>query len=348
MALEEEVKELIVESLMLDDVKPETIVTVSFAKVVRATLQAYVTGYGTVETSPTGGARLAASVSGRVVAVPALEGASVNAGATLVQLDTRAADAAVIRAQTAVATTEKSLARQTQLQAADGTSARALLDAEDRLAAARADLATAQFQQSQLAIRAPVAGTVTRLNVKPGEWLEAGKEIGELVNFDRLVLNAQIASSEASVVRNGQSAGLLTRLGGDEKSIATGNVEFVAPRVTSGTDSVLVRITLPPGAPVRAGQFFGVRLVTEERSQRLAVPRESVYTDGDGQSTLSIVTGEVARQITVQTGLRDGDLVEVSGPGLAEGTTVVTLGSYALPKETRIRVLATPATEAAK
>jgi len=50
----------------------------------------------------------------------------------------------------------------------------------------------------------------------------------------------------------------------------------------------------------------------------------------------------------VQVGLRDGDLVEISGDGIAEGATVVTVGAYGLPKETKIRVL-TPATkEAAK
>lgn len=331
-----------------EEKKPETVVTVSVGKVVRSTLRAYVTGYGTVETSPTGGARLAAAASGLVVAVPVLEGASVAAGVTLVQLDSRAADAALVRARTAVANAEKSLARQTQLQAADGTSARALQEAEDRLAAAQAELAAAQLQHSQLAIRAPLAGTIARLTVKPGEWLDAGKEVGELVNFDRLVLHAQVSAAEASAVRAGQSAALLARLGSDEKPVATGTVDLVAPRVTPGTDSVLVRVTLPPGAPLRAGQFCGVRLVTEERTDRLAVPRESVYTDGEGQSTLSVVTGDVARQITVQAGLRDGDLVEVTGTGLAEGTTVVTIGSYALPKETKIRMLASAAKEAAK
>ena len=41
----------------------------------------------------------------------------------------------------------------------------------------------------------------------------------------------------------------------------------------------------------------------------------------------------------MKTGLRDGDLVEVEGDGVTEGATVVTLGSYALPKETKVRVM---------
>ena len=81
------------------------------------------------------------------------------------------------------------------------------------------------------------------------------------------------------------------------------------------------------------------RIVIEERRDRLAVPRASVYTDHDGQSTLSIVEGGVARRKVVKVGLRDGALVEVAGEGVGEGATVVTTGSYALPEETKVRIL---------
>jgi membrane fusion protein (multidrug efflux system) len=100
-----------------------------------------------------------------------------------------------------------------------------------------------------------------------------------------------------------------------------------------------VRVSVPPGAGLILGQFVRVRIITEEREGKLAVPREAVYTDHDGQTTLSVVEGDNAIQKTVKAGLRDGDLVEVEGEGLKEGETVVTLGSYALPKETKVRIL---------
>lgn len=337
-----------------DEKKPEIVVAVSVAKVVRTTLQSTVTAYGTVETSPgmggnqpAGGARLASAASGLVIAVPGVEGTQVAKGAVIAQLDARAADAAVIRAQATITAAEKSRARQSQLQAADGTSERAYQEAEERLAAARGELASAQFLQSQLAIRAPLAGTLTRLNVKPGEWLDVGKEVGEIVDPARLVLAVSVPSTEAAALRPGQTANAFSRLSAEEKPVATATVQYVSSQVSAGTDSVLVRLSLPPESSLRAGQFLAVRIVTEKRDGRLAVPRESVYTDHDGQSTLSIVEGEVAKQKVVKVGLRDGALVEVEGEGVAEGSTVVTLGSYALPKETKVRVLA-PTKEAAK
>jgi len=37
--------------------------------------------------------------------------------------------------------------------------------------------------------------------------------------------------------------------------------------------------------------------------------------------------------------VRDGDLVEVEAEGLKEGYTVVTVGAYGLPQQTKVRVV---------
>lgn len=330
-----------------EEKKPETSVAVSVAKIVRTTLHGYVTAYGVVEgapvtgpNQPAGGAKLAPGIAGLVTSVNAAEGARVEKGAVIVQLDSRAADAAVQRAQAAATAAEKARARQVQMQAAEGTSERALQEAEAQLAAAKADLAAAQQMQSLLAVRAPIAGTIARLQVRPGEWLDVGKEVGEIVDPDRLVISTQVPAAEAAGLQANQEASVYAR-SSDEKPVAQATVQFVSPQVTPGSDAVLVRLTLPKASGVRAGQLVAARITTETHADRLAVPREAVYTDPDGHSTLSIVEGDMARQKVVQTGLRDGALIEVSGEGVSEGATVVTVGSYALPKETKVRVLTT-------
>jgi membrane fusion protein (multidrug efflux system) len=58
----------------------------------------------------------------------------------------------------------------------------------------------------------------------------------------------------------------------------------------------------------------------------------------DKKANIALVEGDQAKQREVTTGLRDGNLVEVSGEGLQEGMAVVTEGAYGLPPETRIRV----------
>jgi multidrug efflux pump subunit AcrA (membrane-fusion protein) len=82
-----------------------------------------------------------------------------------------------------------------------------------------------------------------------------------------------------------------------------------------------------------------LRIVSDEHANRLAVPIDSVVRDEDGASVIAIVEGDHARQVPVTTGLRDQDLIEINGPGLRSGMTVVTAGAYGLPAETRIRVI---------
>jgi membrane fusion protein (multidrug efflux system) len=66
------------------------------------------------------------------------------------------------------------------------------------------------------------------------------------------------------------------------------------------------------------------------------VPRDSVVKVED-EEVVYVVEGDKAVQTPVKTGLRDGNLVEVMGEGLKEGDTIVTVGAYGLPKETKIK-----------
>jgi membrane fusion protein, multidrug efflux system len=96
---------------------------------------------------------------------------------------------------------------------------------------------------------------------------------------------------------------------------------------------------VPKGAGLRLGQFVTARISSEEHKDRLVVPAASVVKDPDEGAVISIVAGDRATRKAVKTGLREGDLVEIQGEGLSEGQTVVTVGAYGLPKETKVRVL---------
>lgn len=326
-----------------EEEKAPTEVAVQVGKVARVTLRARVDAYGTVEAEPAGGgkpagaARLSAPGAGIVMAVPVKEGERVEAGSVVVKLDDRVALAQVQKARHAVEFAEQQVARQNKLKTVDGTSEKVIQEAAQQLAAAQSELATAQAQLALVQLTSPLAGVVARINVQPGQTVEPNTVVAEVLDPARLVATVNLPAAEAASLKAGQPAELLAER--DAKAAAEGKVLYVSPQVDAKTATVLVRISVPPDSGLRSGQFVHVRVITEERAGKLAVPREAVYTDHDGQSTLSIVEGDVAKQRTVKTGLRDGGLVEVEGEGVTEGATVVTLGSYALPKETKVRVV---------
>ncbi len=353
-----------------DEQPGPTEVAVQVAKVSRVTLRERVDAYGTVEPEPAlpdkpaASSRIASPTAGIVVEAGVSEGLTVKQGAVLFRLDARAADAAVAKARQTVGTTlaaiekakqvlkfaELNLDRQQRLMKIEGTSPKLLQDAESRVAAARAELAVAsaesaaanadlgatETQRALLTVTAPLSGTVTRVHVKPGEAVELNTVLAELVDLDRLVVSAGVPAAELGALKTDQPVELLSGA-----TRATGAVVFISPEMDAKTGTALVRVSVPVNAGLRPGQFVHLRIVTQERAGRLAVPREAVYTDPDGQNTLSIVEGDTARQKIVKVGLRDGELVEVEGDGLTEGATVVTIGSYALPEETKVRVIET-------
>jgi membrane fusion protein (multidrug efflux system) len=310
-----------------EEAKPDTEVPVHVGKITRATLRAYVTAYGTVEPEPAGerpaaSARIAASVPGVVTAVKCAEGQRVEKGAALFQLDSRAADVAVAFA-------EKNLDRQRKLLQVEGTSQKALQEAEQQLAAARA-------QQALLQIQSPLAGTVTHVNVNPGEAVDLTTTLAEVIDLDRLVVSANVPSAELAALKVGQPAEVLA-----DKSAApvSGSLSYISQQVDAKTGTALVRAALPANSGLHPGQFVTLRIVSEEHKDCLAVPVESMVKDAEGVTVIALVQNDKAVQKPVKTGLRDGGLVEVEADGLQADMTVVTEGAYALPKETKVRVL---------
>jgi membrane fusion protein, multidrug efflux system len=296
-----------------EEKKPEAQVPVHVAKITRATLRSYVTAYGNVEPEPKAGARVGVGMAGVVTAVDCVEGQCVEKGALLFELDGRAAEVAVKFA-------EKSLERQKKLAAAENTSQKLLQEAEQQLAAARA-------QQALLQIQSPIAGVVTKVNVKPGEAADLTTVLAEVVDLNRLVVSMNVSSAELALLKAGQPVEVLTP---DSTNAVNTSLSFTSPQVDTKTGSGLARAGLPPNCGLRPGQFVKVRVVSEERKDCLAVPVTSLAKDATGATFIALVEDDKAVLKPVKAGLRDGDLVEVEGDGVEADKTVVTEGAYGL------------------
>jgi membrane fusion protein (multidrug efflux system) len=316
-----------------------TDVGVHVGQIVRATLHRYVTAYGTVEPEPpgpgrpAGGAVIAAPTGGLLTEIACSEGQSVAKGALLFRFDTRLAEAAVAKAAQAVTTAEQAHERQKKLLEVEGTSQKNLQQAELELSSARSELAAARTELSLLEVRALLAGTVVRIDVRLGQSVEPNAVLAEVIALDRLVVTAQVPSRDAGHLKAGQAV-----VWGDG-NVAPGEVLIVGRDVDPKTDTVLVRAALPAGAGLRPGQFLTVRIVAEERRGVLAVPEESVVPGPEGSPVLMMVEGDKAVPKPVKPGLKDAGLIEVEGEGLAEGQVVVTTDAYNITGETKIHIL---------
>ena len=288
-----------------------SIVTVQTGVLQRMTLHRYVTGYGMVEAAPAttdqpaAGAELAAPSAGIVVAVNVIAGQHVEKGDVLVDLSSVAV--------------KQEVARQKKLYAQHNTSLKALQDAQAQLT----------LQQ----VIAPVAGTVTRLDVMPGEVVDVNTVVAEVVDLNRLAVSAQIPAADATDLKAGEEVRVLI------EPPVTATLSFVSPAVDPKTGSVLARALLPSDSGLRPGQFVQLKIITAVHTDCLAAPEASAVTDINGHSVISLAKGDEAMQTPVQTGFRENGWVEVAGAGLKEGDSVVTVGAYGLPDKTKIQVV---------
>jgi membrane fusion protein (multidrug efflux system) len=292
------------------DEKVVTEVSIQTGKITSATLHGYVQGYGMIEPAPAttnqsaASAQLAAPSAGVVTKMNIVEGQQVTNGQVLLELNSQAAEAEV--------------ERQEKLYAQQNTSLKNLQEAEAQLAL--------------LQVTAPLSGTVVSVNVKPGQAVDLTTVVAEVMDLNRLAVNAEIPSAEANDLKSGESLEVL----GEHP--ATAELSFVSPNVNKDNDTVLVRALLLKDSGLRPGQFVSLRIVTMVHTNCLAVPVESVVTDENGKSVIALVKGDEATQMPVQTGLRENGLVEIAASEIKEGDVVVTVGTYGLPEKTKIRV----------
>jgi len=309
-----------------------TVVTVQTGALNLVTLHRYVSGFGTVEPAPAtadqpaASAPLAAPSAGVVTKINVVEGQHVEQGDVLMELNSATMTAASAAQQ---------VERQQKLYAQQNTSLKNLQDAETQLALLR--------------VTAPLSGTVTRVNVKPGQAVDLTTVVAEIMDLNRLAVSAEIPAAAAGELKAGEelqiSESNFQPVNGQEAHPTTAAVSFVSPAIDANNGTVLVRAVLPSDGGLRPGQFVPLRIVTAVHTNVLAAPEAGVVTDINGQSVIAVVNGDEAMQTPVQTGFRENGLAEIAAPRLKAGDTIVTVGAYGLPDKTKIRVENSPGDE---
>lgn len=232
--------------------------------------------------------------------------------------------------------------QQASVSAAENTVAAAQANLDLKKAKARpADIQSAQAQvltaqgQVQLAqanlentiIRAPAGGTITSVDIKPGELATALKEAVILQDIDNLHIEANISEANIASIKPDQAVDVtFDALGTDRKF--TAKVQSVDPASTlvSGVVNYKVTVGLDKLDEIKPGMTANVTILTAEKDDVLAVPLRAVITQ-DNKKYVRLITDtktKTYQQKEVATGLEaDGGLVEITN-GLNQGQEVVT------------------------
>jgi RND family efflux transporter MFP subunit len=187
---------------------------------------------------------------------------------------------------------------------------------------ARANVKLLQAQIAQSSIVAPFDGQVTQRLLDPGAYAGASSGVFTLAQVSRVYVVANVPDVDLPAVSRGKAVTFTSpSLPG---RTFHGRIFDINTTPTSGTLSYRVRL-LQPNADLalRGGMFANVSVERAHHAHALLVPSAAVM-NGPGGPSIFVVAGGKAKNVPVRVGLQTDSVAEVTGDGLAPGTTVVT------------------------
>ncbi|WP_185804044.1 efflux RND transporter periplasmic adaptor subunit [Pontivivens nitratireducens] len=194
-------------------------------------------------------------------------------------------------------------------------------DARAALATAQAQLATVEQGLDNTVIRAPFPGLLDDLTIDPGEYVQAGTEVGRIIDTDPLTIEVQVPQQAVSGIRADQSA-MVSFITGETRE---GTVTYVSGSADAQTRTFRaeVQVANPDGA-IPSGVSAQIRVPVGEATAHFISPAVlALGTDGilgvktlEEDNTVGFTPVEIVRAQT------DGIWVS----GLDDQATIITIG----------------------
>ena len=209
-----------------------------------------------------------------------------------------------------------------------------LKSAEGQLTSAKGKYEGATAQLAYSEIRSPIDGVVTDRPTYPGETPPPGTPLLTVMDTSSVIAKAHIPQDQAVQLKPGDAATM--KASGDIE--VTGKVTLVSPALDPNSTTVEVWVEAPNAdGRLRPGSSVTVEMVARTLGDAVVVPASAVLKLPKGGSAVMVIQDGKALQTEVETGVREGDLLQIT-KGLNGNETVIVGGSYGLPDKTKVKV----------
>lgn len=300
-------------------------VLVTTETVALSTLQPVIEALGTSASNES--VALSATVTARVQALHFDDGAHVQAGAVLVELDAAQSRADVEEKRVQLAEEERQYRHLSTLIERKAVSQTDVEKQQTAVETARAQLQAAQARLQDYVIKAPFGGDLGVRKVSVGALVSPGTVVTTLDDISRIKVDFTVPEVSLPVLKVGLPVKAKANALGSP--VFAGAVTFVDSRVDPVTRAVSLRAQLHnEQGLLRPGMLLTV-LLEQSPHQALMVPERSV-APLRGEQFVFVVTAEgKAQRRTVRLGDREAGRVEVT-QGLAVGDVLVVDGGMSL------------------
>ena len=188
-----------------------------------------------------------------------------------------------------------------------------------QIKSAEEGLKKAQSAVDSAEIKAPISGTITRVNVEAGQFADNlldGKPMFTVENLDQLELSISVSEYSIGKLSLGQKAIITADVLGDEK--LEGEVSSISPTGEQKNGNTAERV-IPIKIKIdgdKKGLLSGITakadIVLSEAKNVFVVPLSAVITSEDGSSQMAFVEDGKIHIVPVKTGVESDVSVEVS------------------------------------
>jgi len=294
--------------------------------------------------APVEGVTLAADADGTVVRIAVENGASVQAGDVLIELDTsvETAQLAAAGARQAIARLDRE--RATELRAKNTISQAELDAATARVNQAEADVAALQALLNKKVIRAPFGGRVGIRMVNVGQYVGRGARLLPLQRLDPMFVDFSIPQRHLPELVVGQTVRVQVDAYADPSF--SGKLTAINPGVDPDSRNIAVQATVSNSEDLlRAGMFARAEIELPENAPVVVLPATAIAYASYGNSVFVIETMKDAdgkeylgvRQQFVRLGPARGDQIAILS-GVKPGEEVATSGVFKLRNGLKIQV----------
>jgi membrane fusion protein, multidrug efflux system len=298
----------------------------------------------------TRGIMLRPEVAGRIIGLGFQDGAAVQQGQLLVQLDDSLQRAELQQAKAQVAIAEANFGRNKELLAQGFVSQRMLDESSANLQVAQAQAALAQARLARMALRAPFSGVMGLKQVSVGDYVRDGADLVQLQDLRQLELDFRLPEAYQQKIRKGQMVQL--RIDALQGRSFEAKIQATDPLLDANGRSVNVRAVVGNGSgALRPGMFARVTTVFAQNAEALWVPEAAIVPQGGKQFVIKIVAAKgtaepasagmqwLSQRQQVELGARQNGRVEVRS-GLSQGEQVVVAGQQRLQRDgTPVRII---------
>jgi len=285
--------------------------------------------------------------SGRVIKVLVDEGSIVKKGQTLAIIK---GDQLNIELQNAQAGYNNAVSDNQRYENAfktGGVTKQQLDQAKLSLVNAKSRLAQARLSYGDATVKSSINGIVNVRNIEPGSVVSPGTVMFELVDVSKLKLKVTVNETQIAGLQKGSDVKVKASVYPDKEF--TGKITFIAPKADASLNfPIEIEIANNPDNSLKAGMYGSAVFGSSSGNQpKITTISRNAFVGGVANNQVFVVTNGEARLTRITSGRILGSQVEVLD-GLKEGDIVVISGQINLVDGTKVSVINNEASSSAR